>query len=195
MTNDLFHSLSIDFIKDWKTTVDLLDEGKYSFLPLVDSMAVAAANLDYENLYQSYNNLFMPFSKNYVSPYEMECVKDTPSHSMTVQAELSDVAGFYNAFGLTTSTNAPDRVDHISTQLEFMHYMALKESEAIENQNLEHLEIVCEAEKKFMTDHLGRWATIYAERIEKQDSNGFYGALSRLLTLWIETDLLMIYEN
>ena len=63
---------------------------------------------------------------------------------------MGDIAGFYSAFGLQLSPDIHERLDHLSVELEFMHYLSYKESYAILHDGGEKLKTVFEAEKKFV---------------------------------------------
>ncbi len=74
--------------------------------------------------------------------------------------DLTDIAGFYKAFGFTLGTDddAPrDMVDHISIELEFYALLLMKEYALLEDKNQEGVEIVADARSKFLKDHIGRF--------------------------------------
>jgi putative dimethyl sulfoxide reductase chaperone len=75
---------------------------------------------------------------------------------------MGDIAGFYSAFGLQLSPDIHERLDHLSVELEFMHFLAYKESYAILHDGKEKLQTVVEAEKKFVKDHIGRWVPLFS---------------------------------
>lgn len=78
---------------------------------------------------------------------------------------LADLGAFYRAFGLNVTTDACERHDHISLELEFMCVLAAKEAYALENQLEEELmSLCCDARKKFLREHLGRWTPAFARR-------------------------------
>ncbi|MBF0463826.1 MAG: molecular chaperone TorD family protein [Nitrospirae bacterium] len=196
MTEEHFQELSHHYVHSWKDVVGFLAAGEGHFLPLVDSISEALKTSTFDTLYEEYNSLFLSFGRTFVTPYEMECMRDTPQHSLTSQAELADVAGFYNAFGLNTATDVPERVDHISTELEFMHVMALKEATALENANTEHIEIVQHGQQKFMSDHLGRWAKRFTEAvIAIGDTGSFYHVLAKMLSIWVDIDNSLLFDE
>ena len=98
---------------------------------------------------------------------------------------LGDIAGFYRAFGLEVSDQAKERVDYISIELEFMSFLAYKEAYALisdggEKEKAEKVEICRDAQRKFLSDHLGRWALFFTGRLEEKAKDGFYLWLARL---------------
>jgi TorA maturation chaperone TorD len=195
MTQGHFHELSSHYVSDWRLSVEYLANGEELFGSHIDALAKALAGASFDGMYQEYSRLFLPAGNMAVSPYEMELMKDTPQHSMTIQAELADVAGFYNAFGLDTASGSPERVDNIATELEFMHVMALKEAVASDEDSQDHLEIVFQAEQKFVRDHLGRWITRLNDGIKNNGSSVFYSALGEMLCVWMELDSAFLLDG
>ncbi len=101
---------------------------------------------------------------------------------------LGDVCAFYEAFGLQAQSKqgAPDSM---KMELAFMSFLCLKEGFAVENNDRENLEIVIDAEKKFLLDHLGRWGFIFAHRLLETSENEFYKNISMILQLFLELEI------
>lgn len=99
---------------------------------------------------------------------------------------LADNNGFYRAFGLALSPDLADRPDHVSVELEFLHVLARKEAYAIANgHDEEKLAIVRDATRNYLRDHLGRWAPVFAARLQAKAGEGVYAALGALLAAFI----------
>ena len=93
---------------------------------------------------------------------------------------LSDLGAFYAAFGLQVTPDAAERVDHISIELEFMSVLAAKEAYAIEHQfEAEQLDLLRDAQKKFLREHLGRWTPAFTRRLAKMAGKTPLGALAQ----------------
>ncbi len=183
-----FLILKSEYIMIWRNISDFLDKGNMldSF---INRLEIVIGSLDYEVLVAEHSRLFEPRSKLQVPPYETEyTLAESPQHALSQPAHLADIAGFYKAFGLAISERRPDRVDHISTELEFMHILAHKESIAIESDETEHIEIVRDAQLNFMNDHMGRWTGQFRDRMADADEDGFYIALAEMLDVWIKLD-------
>ncbi len=188
-----YQVLKSEYIMTWKNISEFLDEGNM-LDPFIERLNSAISSLDFEELTAEHSRLFEPRSKLQVPPYETEyTLAESPQHALSQPAHLSDISGFYKAFGLAVSEERPDRVDHIATELEFMHIMALKESVAIEGNETEHIEIVRDAQLKFMNDHLGRWTGQFRDRMADADEDGFYITLAEMLNAWVNLD--MAYLN
>ncbi len=89
--------------------------------------------------------------------------------------DLADIAGFYEAFGLALDPEAAhEMLDHVAVELEFYSVLLLKEAALVEIGDEEGRQIVEDARKKFLVDHLGRLAGAIAARKEV-GGNGVYG--------------------
>lgn len=66
---------------------------------------------------------------------------------------LADLTGFYKAFGVASGDMI---LDHLAVECEFMALLLLREAYAESSGNKEMHEIVKDAQKKFIRDHLGR---------------------------------------
>ena len=102
---------------------------------------------------------------------------------------MGDIAGFYSAFGLQLSPDIHERLDHLSVELEFMHYLAYKESYAILHDGAEKLKTVIEAEKKFVKEHIGRWVPLFSGMLKRKADYGFYKILADFTSDWMAFDI------
>ena len=90
--------------------------------------------------------------------------------------ELSDIAGFYNAFGfeLDASLGGMEMPDHVAIELEFYALMLMKERHLTEANDAQGVEIVGDATRKFLKSHLGRFVGAIAHR-PGVEASPFYG--------------------
>ncbi|MBM2841000.1 MAG: serD [Bacteroidetes bacterium] len=129
-----------------------------------------------EVLESEYNRLFAHLGSAKCPPYETEYGYDNVFQKTQAMA---DIAGFYTAFGLEVGSSNTERVDFISTEFEFMSYLALHEVYACEHGEAEHLEVCSEAQRKFVQDHVGRWVSIFSQVLLNATTNPFYLWLAR----------------
>lgn len=80
--------------------------------------------------------------------------------------ELADISGFYKAFGfgLSESCEQLEMPDHLAVECEFYALLIAKEVHALGQGALESAEIVLDARKKFLQDHLGRYPQAIVKR-------------------------------
>lgn len=92
---------------------------------------------------------------------------------------LSDIMGFYRAFGLEPNS---DRPDSISTEFEFMHYLIFKTLYALDGNNKKDSKrksMICrDAQIKFFKEYVHASAKKIAEAIVSRTENGFYKNIS-----------------
>lgn len=119
-----------------------------------------------DGIRSSYIDLF-DRGKDRASLYETEYGR---MRGMAKGNDLADIAGFYQAFGFTMATDDVHEMhDHLAVELEFYAVLLLKQQALAEIGDAEGLEIVEDARRKFVVDHLGRLARAISERREVMD--------------------------
>jgi TorA maturation chaperone TorD len=104
------------------------------------------------------------------------------------QAELADIRGFYEAFGVGPSTSAPDLPDHVSTELEFFALLLLKTAYAAAEGLEEQRQVTERAAQAFLEDHLGRWLTPFRRCLEEHGAAPPYPESARLVEALVEEE-------
>jgi len=106
---------------------------------------------------------------------------------------LSDIAAFYKAFRFEPLADPPLSPDHVSRQLGFLGYLALKTSLAMHQGEDEHVATCQDAETKFVREHLGRWVRRFCKRVQDTAGSDFYAdaaALAERALMALEPDRL-----
>lgn len=106
-------------------------------------------------------------------PYETEY---GAGQSFQQAQDLADISGFYRAFGVEPASG--ERLDHISVEMEFMYYLTYKEAYARQHHGTVQARLCRRAQRRFLEQHLGRWAPGFLERLETH-ADGFYRELAR----------------
>jgi TorA maturation chaperone TorD len=138
-----------------------------------------------EELEREYNRLFAHLGSAKCPPYETEYGYDNIFQKTQAMA---DISGFYRAYDLEVADINAERVDFISTELEFMSYLALHEAYAREHNEHDHLAICLDTQRTFVRDHLGRWASLFSTVLSKASENPFYVSLGRLMDQFLDTE-------
>ncbi len=134
---------------------------------------------------REHTRLFNPSVTVQAAPYETEY---GGAHVFMKAQQLADIAGFYRAFGLQVARGFHDRPDHVAAELEFMHVAVLQEARALARRQPEKAAVCHDAQARFLEDHLGRWLLSYAERLQVEDAEGFYAALSALTASFVAAE-------
>ena len=175
-----------------KEQYDLLPDRLETLADPLVSEAVAAlrptmAGLSAASLEDAYTRCFGHAMSKDCPPYEAEYGQ---AHIFQKTHTLADIAGFYLAFGLDLAAESCERVDHISVELEFMHFLCLKEAYALANNHPDERLVLCrEAQSKFLRDHVCRWAFGFARRLCAKAGDTLYRELGQLLAVFLEAEL------
>lgn len=129
-------------------------------------------------LVSSYIRLFGHSLRGRVCPYEIEYGKREP---ISQAQELSDVCGFYRAFGLEPSSRVIERWDHVAVELEFVELLSAKEAYALETGEEEMFQLTRQALKRFVREHLGFFGIALGSSLQEEEPRGFYGSTGGLL--------------
>jgi DMSO reductase family type II enzyme chaperone len=99
---------------------------------------------------------------------------------------MEEAVRFYNYFGLTLSEKPRELPDHITTQLEFLHFLTFREAEAIAQS--EDPDPYRRAQRDFAMRHPGRWVPKLRERLERENPMPFFAELVRRLERFLDRD-------
>ncbi|MGE4159071.1 MAG: molecular chaperone [Planctomycetota bacterium] len=101
---------------------------------------------------------------------------------------LSDIAGFYHAFGFTLDESGPrEMLDHAGIELEFYALLIMKQIHLTETGDVDGAAIVEDGKRKFLEAHLGRFIVSIARRPGVQ-SSAFYGPVASWCAKLIENE-------
>lgn len=182
----LVASLKEPALTFFEGTFDLLAaDAREALRPALDSLRAAVTDLDLTQLQSDHRRVFGHIESALCPPYETRY--DT-RHLFQQTQQLADIAGFYRAFSLDISEGAHERPDHLAIELEFLHFVCFKEAYALKHHGPEQVELCRDAEAKFLTDHLLRWAPSFAKRLQGAAGSGFYKQLGALMTAFLSTE-------
>jgi DMSO reductase family type II enzyme chaperone len=98
---------------------------------------------------------------------------------------MEEAVRFYNHFGLKLSQTPHEMPDHLATQLEFLHYLAYREAEALQRGT--DAGPYQRAQRDFLERHPGAWIGKLMKRLEEHDGAAYFralfGRLSAMLSL------------
>ena len=99
---------------------------------------------------------------------------------------MEDTTRFYNFFELHLSPEMRELPDHITTELEFLHYLTFREAQAHQSGG-DPLPLL-RAERDFLARHLCRWVPRLKERLGKQATYPFFSALVQFAATFFDAD-------
>jgi DMSO reductase family type II enzyme chaperone len=99
---------------------------------------------------------------------------------------MEEAVRFYNHFGLTLSESPHELPDHLTTELEFLHFLAFREAQALEQG--EDAGAYRRAQRDFLARHLGRWVPKLRAKMERESPMPFFLELVRRLESFLLAD-------
>lgn len=97
---------------------------------------------------------------------------------------MEEAVRFYNYFGLKLSESPRELPDHLSTELEFMHYLTYRETEAL--QQGDDPGPYRRAQRDFLERNLLGWLRELRARLAKQEAMRFFSTVVGALVGFIE---------
>ncbi len=151
----------------------------------VRRLAAALDSASVSEWTREHEHIFGHSVQSAAPPYELEYGEE---HSHRQPQELGDIAAFYQAFGLRVASTSHERVDHIVTECEFLHYLLYKQACALDEETDEHADVCSEAARQFLADHLGRWGPAFARRLSQVAGEGLLGMVAEVTLAWLVQD-------
>ena len=102
-------------------------------------------------------------------PYEMVWSKSWIDVGL-----LQVLAAIYRENRLAPSTKIVDRLDYIGLELEFMHTLAMRETEALESAKQEKANALLLVQKQFFFEHLEPWIPSFVKKALEDAKTDFY---------------------
>ena len=99
------------------------------------------------------------------------------------------VRRWYRSAGLERATAHRDLPDHVATELEFLHLLASRESEARHEGRIHDAHQLRRDTDRFLREHPARWIPAFCRATLAAHPHRFYGALAGLLAIHIATEL------
>jgi DMSO reductase family type II enzyme chaperone len=103
------------------------------------------------------------------------------------RAVMEEVTRFYNHFGLSLGGESRELPDHITTELEFMHFLTFREVSALQRE--QDRGPYLRAQRDFLRRHLARWVPQVRALAEKQGATPFFLGLVGLTEAFLLADL------
>jgi DMSO reductase family type II enzyme chaperone len=100
---------------------------------------------------------------------------------------MEELVRFYGFFDLALSQQDRELPDHLSVELEFLHYLTFRESDAIERSA--DPSPYQRAQADFIERHAGRWLPIMRSKLETLTPLPFFDGLVSLTTDVLRADL------
>lgn len=141
----------------------------------------------------SEEELSIEYAKLFVGPYELKA----PPYGSVYQDggrriwgdSTMEVAAIYKKAGLSMEDDFKEPPDHIAVELEFMHYLIYRETNASINSKIQEVIEFLKYRELFLKKYLGAWISDFSRAIRQNSDNPFYTNLAKCTEIFIKTDM------
>lgn len=103
---------------------------------------------------------------------------------------VEEAVRFYNFFGLSLSAERTEDPDHLTTELEFLHFLAYQEAQLVEaGEDAVGLQ---RAQRDFIVRHPGAWVPAMRKQLLARQPMRFFPELVRLLESFLKAEELRL---
>jgi len=135
--------------------------------------------LDYSRLFLGpFETLVPPFGSVYLNP----------SKKMIMDETTAEVVDLYVKAGLDINEDFHYPADHITAELEFMHYLYFQEQAAMNKDNKKKADELRSLRLEFFRNHLGKWGPAFARKVESNAQMDFYRQLAFVTRMVLSTE-------
>ena len=120
-----------------------------------------------------------------IAPYESIQTGDGPD---LMGEAARDVRRFMAEVGFTVAPESGELPDHISVELAFMAELVRRETEAAHAGDAATAAFAASLQRRFLAEHLGRWAGPFAHKVKARATTPFYAAMADLLAGFIDDE-------
>ncbi|MBW2245567.1 MAG: molecular chaperone TorD family protein [Deltaproteobacteria bacterium] len=153
----------------------------------VDWLALENAGTDDDDLAVEYTRLFD------VGASGPPCPLYGGLYGGARMKNMEEAVRFYNHFGLKLSEAEQELPDHLTTELEFMHFLAFEEASALTQGT--DASAFQRAQRDFVSRHPGRWVPALRKRLEQRDPPPFFREVVRQLERFLMRDGGRLFEQ
>ena len=149
---------------------------RLDLFPLVEAAAALTLS-DSDSWRRRYSSLFEVGSEGPPVPLREDLARPQPRGK-------EEVVRFYDFFGYRLKEERSWQPDHLSVLLEFVHFLAFKESQAAERDRLSYKL----AQRDFVERHLLSWIAHLRERVEESTRDPYLRSLFAVLDRFLTVD-------
>ncbi len=180
-SEDVIAALREEDLPQAQAAAEILDE---TFSKPLAAFAKELQNSTPDDLQREHDHIFTHLLSLDCPPCETVY---TTKEIFDETAQLSDIAGFFRAFGMELADR--ERPDHITVELEFMHLLTSKEAVARLHHGPEKARLCRVVQRKFVQDHLGRWGRQFAKQLAGRAPEGLFAATAALLDAFLADEI------
>lgn len=148
-------------------------------IQVVGELDKSIRGLSREQLEEEYVRVFSHIFAPDAQPCETAY---TAKNLFQLSDQLSRLTRFYEAFGVQPNRERPD---HISVELHFMGYLAVREARALLQEDRERAEMCRNASCAFFQNHLKKYALMFGKAVREKGQGTYLFTVAVALEQWI----------
>lgn len=129
----------------------------------------------------------------HAAAYPFESVYSSEKR-LLMQSARDEVLALYRAAGLAKQESWKEGEDHIALELEYMQTLVLRTVEALRADEADEAYQLVKRQNSFMEYHVGAWAPLLCEQMQRFAKTDFYQGLALLTEGFLETDAALMRE-
>lgn len=133
-----------------------------------------------------YTRLFLGPSHILAKPYGSVWLEDD---KRLMGETTMAVVGLYREGGFDVDAEFHELPDHIAVELEFLYLLIYREHEARLAEDPDRLSSATNLKQRFLSQHLGRWATRFTDTVKAEAQSFFYQCLAELTDSLVQREL------
>ncbi len=149
------------------------------------SLGDAFAGADPQELLVDYTRLFLGPTNTLAQPYGSVWLE---RRQALMQDTTAAVLGLYAEAGYEIDETFRDLPDHIAAELEFLYLLLFRQAEAVRNGDTEARTGHAALQRRFLDEHLGRWAPPFTAAVREGAQSAFYRELAALTDVFVRTE-------
>ena len=159
-TNQKETGLGLDLLKQW-----------------VSDNKPELSDASFDTLRADYTRLFVGVGSGLVPSWESVYFSED---RMVFQEQTMKVRAWYRRFGLEVEKMNQEPDEHIGLELWFSAQLAALARKAVENENTAELNDLLDAQREFLSAHLGVWVLNWCKLVQRNARTDFYKGLAHL---------------
>jgi len=180
---DVYKTLAACFCPPDEALLHMLNDPALGADTPAGALARAAAHSDLRALQVDHARLFVGPFKVLASPYGSVYLEG----NAVMGESTADVAQWYRREGMEVADKQVP--DHITAELEFVHVLILRETEAMDAGEMKAMWRYRQKQRSFLASHLGAWLAEFAQRSRQHAQTEFYRALADEAERFVLNDL------
>lgn len=207
--SNLYHLLAFGFKYPTREAFEAYQDGQYlselmahmASLPHLSSVVLEEAGIADKVSRELEAIAFEDFETTYVSTFDVgfpepPCppYEGLYNEAMPRTEVMLEVGSFYTHFGLAMSQDEGKRElpDYLCAELEFLHFLKMKEAHARQADNQELVNGYLLAQKDFLERHMVSWLPKFSEKVQSVDDLVFYPDLARILGRFVNGEFALL---